>query len=198
LHRLAERLKIENDIVEIEGEPLFCLVPDDIGDLFGIHRRQREKAGDRILSRHGNRNPVMFRCIAAQKCLERFREYLRRVSAGLREHFRMLNEIACQCFNFSRLFRETTPQRLERCVPNINSPNNLIFCHDTHTPSQTTLPGIISYFRQNASKRRKYQLHNYFNTASAAFFFPHDNLLVDAFFQFGDVRDNPHKQIAFG
>ena len=42
------------------------------------------------------------------------------------------------------------------------------------------------------------RISNNFNTASAAFFFFHDNLLVDALFQFGDVRDNAHQQIAFG
>src|SRR5690554_3307863 len=62
--------------------------------------------------------------------------------------------------------------------------------------SVSRLSSSIKNIRRDFVRSLRLLLTQDFNATAASFFLLYNNLLVNAFFQFGNVRDNTHKQIA--
>ncbi len=93
LHAAAHALVVPDHIVQIEGDLLPGLVPDDIGDFLGLDRGQADEARQAALPGDRNGHPRPPHAVARQELGEGLVDQFGRVGARLVEELGVLDEI---------------------------------------------------------------------------------------------------------
>ncbi len=120
-------LKVPDHFVQVERNLLLGFVPHDLGDLLGIHRRRLEEPCQTSLARHGHGDRRTFDVVLFDELRYRCFDQLFRVRFGLTENLGVFDIVERLRDDLAVLHRAI--KRLERALPNIDSPNTLFLGH---------------------------------------------------------------------
>ena len=134
LQRSADLAIVPNNVLQVEGKPLFDLVFNEVAHLFGVDRRKRLVTPKRVLSGNGNRDFFALDVVARKESFQAFRENFVRVRARLRHNLAVFDKIELQNFERSRLRSLATTQRFQRRATDVDTPYGFIFCHNYSVP----------------------------------------------------------------
>jgi len=90
--RVLERLVSPDHLVDGEGNLLFGLEADNVGDLPFFHRRELHKPRQAGLPQHGDRHGQAHHVSAREELLQRLQHNASRIDVRFREKLRMLDE----------------------------------------------------------------------------------------------------------
>ena len=118
-----EPLPVPFDLLEREGDLLPGLVPDDVGNLLGLDRRQLDELGEARLPRDRDRDAVPLELVAADELLERGADKLHRIGFRLGEDHRVFDVVERLGGDLARLGRIPATNGLEGTFADVDAPD---------------------------------------------------------------------------
>ena len=122
-------LVVPDDVFQRKGNLLPGFVLDDVGNLLRFDRRQLDEPRQAALARHGNRHLVAAHSIARKEQFERLAHQLSRVGVRLAENLGVFDVIEGIGLDQVVLIVRPAAQRLQRALPNIDTPHGVRLRH---------------------------------------------------------------------